>query len=68
MFDYALTELYNFLHFTECTNDWSIALDNRNSVDISYIDFSRAFDSVVHTKLLCKLVSYGIIGTIYLYG
>ena len=43
----------------ECTNDWSFALDDRNSVDISYIDFSRAFDSVVHTKFLCKLVSYG---------
>ena len=44
----------------ECVNEWSIALNNRNSADVSYFDFSRAFDSVVHSKLLCKLVSYGI--------
>ena len=44
----------------ECVHDCSIALDDKNSVDISYVDFSRAFDSVVHSKLICKLSSYGI--------
>ena len=44
----------------ECVNDWSIVLDDKCSVDISYVDFSRAFDSVVHFKLICKLASYGI--------
>jgi hypothetical protein len=44
----------------ESINDWSVALDNKNNVDIVYVDFSRAFDSVVHSKLLCKLASYGI--------
>lgn len=46
----------------ECVNDWSISLNIRNSVDIMYIDFHRAFDSVVHSKLLFKLKSYGITG------
>ena len=46
----------------ECVNDWSIALNVRNSVDVVYIDFCKAFDSVVHTKLLCKLKAYGING------
>ena len=44
----------------ECVNDWCIAMDDKSSVDISYVDFSRAFDSVVHSKLICKLASYGI--------
>jgi len=39
----------------ECTNDWSLSLNARNSVDCAYIDFSKAFDSVVHSKLCCNL-------------
>jgi len=35
----------------ECTNGWSLSLNARNSVDCAYIDFSKAFDSVVHSKL-----------------
>ena len=31
-------------------------------VDVVYIDFSRAFDSIVFSKLLSKLSSYGIDG------
>ena len=39
------------------TNDRSLSLNARNSVDCAYIDFSKAFDSVVHSKLCCKLSS-----------
>ena len=46
----------------ESTYDWTLALDSRKPVDIVYIDFSRAFDSVVHSKLLYKLNSIGITG------
>ena len=31
------------------------------SVDVAYIDFSKAFDSVCHTKLTRKLESVGIV-------
>ena len=31
----------------------------KQSVDVVYIDFSRAFDSVVYSKLFIKLESYG---------
>ncbi len=44
----------------ESSYDWTLALDSRKPVDIVYIDFSRAFDSVVHSKLLYKLNSIGI--------
>ena len=40
--------------------DWVVGLSNRKAVDVVYIDFSKAFDSVVYSKLLIKLSSYGI--------
>jgi hypothetical protein len=34
----------------------------RNAVDCAYIDFSKAFDSVSHSKLCIKLAAYGFEG------
>lgn len=48
----------------ECINDWSISLSNKQSIDVAYIDFRRAFDSVVHSKLYIKLKSMGINGNL----
>ena len=36
---------------TECTNDWTLAIKSHNPVDVAYVDFSKAFDSVCHSKL-----------------
>jgi len=46
----------------ECTFDWFVALAHSDSVDVIYIDFSKAFDSIVYSKLLFKLSSLGISG------
>ena len=44
----------------ECINEWSIALNENKSVDVLNLDYSHAFDSVIHRKLLAKLKMYEI--------
>ena len=48
----------------ECTHDWEVSLHNGQDVDIVYIDICRAFDSVVHSKLIYKLTQFGISGAL----
>ena len=42
--------------------EWSKWLEDQESIDVCYLDFKKAFDSVPHTRLLMKLHSYGIRG------
>ena len=35
-------------------------LENRSTMDVFYLDYSKAFDRVPHVRLLSKLKSYGI--------
>ena len=46
----------------ESTHDWIVGLGSANNVDVVYIDFSKAFDSIVFSKLLFKLQNCGISG------
>ena len=48
----------------ECTHDCCVGLFNRNNIDVVYIDFSKAFDSIVFSKLLAKLEHFGIVGNL----
>jgi len=45
-------------------DNWTQSLDNGFPVDIIYLDFRKAFDSVPHDRLLVKLDAYGIRGSL----
>ncbi len=44
----------------ECINDWMDAIEKGEYIDVVYVDLRKAFDSVVHSKLLYKCEQYGI--------
>lgn len=46
----------------ECTHDWVVSIGKHMCTDVVYIDFSRAFDSIVFSKLLAKIAALGING------
>ena len=45
--------------------DFTKLWDEKESFDVFYMDFCKAFDAVPHGRLLVKLQSYGITGNIY---
>jgi len=46
----------------EVTHDWAQALELRQSCHCLFLDFSKAFDTMPHSRLLLKLESLGITG------
>ena len=40
--------------------DWTFSLDNGHEVDVVFLEFQKAFDTVPHHRLLHKLAAYGI--------
>ena len=50
----------NLLEFLEYI---TTQIDERNPIDVIYLDFQKAFDKVPHARLICKL-AHGIYGKI----
>ena len=47
----------------ECMNEWSLNFDKGLATDVIYLDYSKCFDTVCHSKLLYKIAKYGISGS-----
>ena len=48
------------LQLLSIMDEWTSILDSGGQVDAIYTDFAKAFDTVPHRRLLCKLKSYNI--------
>ena len=44
--------------------DWTKAIKNHSYTDVIYLDFSKAFDTVPHKRLILKLQAYGVHGNL----
>ena len=49
----------------ECLDNWTRSFDNGNQTEVIYLDYSKCFDTVVHSKLLFKLSKMGFVGSAY---
>ena len=49
----------------ESLEEWTDVIDSGSGLDIIYLDFSKAFDTVPHKRLLKKLHGYGIQGNVH---
>ena len=47
------------LQLLSLLNHWTDILDSGHTIDVIYLDFKKAFDSVPHMRRLSKLHSYG---------
>ena len=47
------------LQLLSLLNHWTDILDSGHTIDVIYLDFKKAFDSVPHMRVLSKLHSYG---------
>ena len=47
----------------EALNVWTEALMHRHPIDVIYLDYAKAFDTVPHQRLIRQIYSLGIQGT-----
>ena len=44
----------------DCHTEWVTSQNNGDATGVIYLDYAKAFDNVIHSKLLHKLYAYGI--------
>ena len=49
----------------ETLEEWTDLLDKNFSIDVIYLDFQMAFNTIPHQRLLSKVHAYGIRGQVY---
>ena len=49
----------------EVIEDWTVAMERGDPVDALYLDFQKAFDSVLPQHLLSKLSARGVSGRVF---
>ena len=57
-----------FTNLLETFEDWTLAVDLGYGIDVIYLDYSKAFDSVPHLRLIEKLAGYGFSGKLCCHG
>ena len=49
----------------ETLEEWTDLLDQNFSIDVIYLDFRKAFDTIPHQRLLSKVHAYGRRGKLF---
>ena len=53
------------MHLLEVLDSWTQILDAGGSVDVIYIDFRKASDTVPHRRLLSRVAAHGVRGRVW---
>ena len=54
--------LYTETQLIQAVHDWANTINDKGQTDVFFLDFSKAFDTVPHKRLMMKLSNYGIGG------